>query len=274
MDLNKIDTFRLVLFGSLLGAVLTRTLSVILPLSISDFQIHLSFIAMIVLCLSSVTLLSKNEMVQNSRFIFTTSASIGVILDETFILIVRNPPLIPGSPSQVGYWGLESILFSCLCLTVFSGIVLICNRQWDSRVDMPRLTLFQISLFAVILYGGLATFQISQSLIRYEVPNAERSLVILGYEIHHIVQGQFMLIISFILMIFAGGRRGPRILTLGLVMIGELLVADQILYYQFDLVTDARYFDNVTILSGIFMSSLILYLLIGMRPKESVSEEG
>jgi len=273
MDIKNIDTVRLFLFGSLSGVVLTRILSVILPLSINDFEIHLSFFAMIILCLSSVTLLSKNEMAKNSRFILTTSASIGVILDETFILIVRSPPLIPDSPSQVGYWSLESILFSLLCLTIFLGIVLICNRQWDSRIDMPRLTHFQISLFAVILYGGIATFQISQSSIRYEVPNAERSLLILGYEIHHIVQGQFMLIISFILMVFAGGRRWPRRLTLILVMMGELLVSDQILYYQFDLVTDARYFGNETILSGIIMSSLILYILIGTRSKVHFSEE-
>ena len=262
-------TLQLALFYTTIGVIVTRILSIIFPLSIGVFEIHISFIAMIVLCWSTITLLSPVQDRPSARTIAATFTSIGSILDETFWMVVRNPPLIPDSPAQVGYWSAESMIFTIFSFALLMLLTWLAISKWHNYKPIPRLTWWEILFFILVMYAGLVAFQMSQASIRFEIPNAERSLMIFGYEIHHIVQGQFILMIATIIMLTASGRPLPRRISFILATLGCLFVADQILYYQFDLVTDERYFGAVTRISGAIACSIMAGRLIYLKLKNS-----
>jgi len=271
---DSVITLQLALFYTTIGVITTRFLSIIFPVTLGDFEIHISFFAMIVLCWSTITLIFPMQTTPHIRTIATTFISIGSILDETFWMIVRNPPLVPGSPDQVGYWSLESMIFTIFSFTILILLIWLATSKWREYKPIPQLTWWEILIFILILYAGLIAFQMSQASIRFEVPNAERSLMILGYEIHHIVQGQFILMIAIILMLTASGRPLPRRISFILATLGCLFVADQILYYQFDSVTDERYFGTVTRISGAFACSIMACRLIYLKLKNSEDPGG
>lgn len=271
------NTLQLVFIYTAIGIIITRFLSVIFPISIGVFEIHVSFFAMIVLCWSSIGLISPLQERPSARTIVVIFISIGSIIDETLWMIVRNPPLLPNSPNQVGYWSLESMLFTIFSFVVLMLITWLATSKWKVYRPISRLTGVEMVVFILVMYVGLIAFQMSQASIRFEVPNAERSLMIMGYEIHHIVQGQFLLMIAIIMMLTAGGRPLQRRISFILTMFGCLFVADQILYYQFDLVTDERYFGVVTRISGAIACSImagrLIYTKIKYRKNLGVEEE-
>lgn len=268
-DNEERTTLQLALIYTTIGIIITRILSVIFPLSIGVFEIHVSFFAMIVLCWSSITLLSPTQREPSMRTIVAIFISIGSILDETLWMIVRNPPLIPDSPDQVGYWSVESMIFTIFSFALLMLLTWLATSKWPNYKPFPRLTWWEILFFILVMYAGLVAFQMSQASIRFEIPNSERSLMILGYEIHHIVQGQFILMIATILMLTASGRPLPRRISFILATLGCLFVADQILYYQFDFVTDERYFGAVTRISGAIACSIMAGRLIYIKLKNS-----
>lgn len=268
-DIEERTTLQLALIYTTIGIIITRILSVIFPLSIGVFEIHVSFFAMIVLCWSSITLLSPTQGEPSMRTIVAIFISIGSILDETLWMIVRNPPLIPDSPDQVGYWSVESMIFTIFSFALLMLLTWLATLKWPNYKPFPRLTWWEILFFILVMYAGLVAFQMSQASIRFEIPNSERSLMILGYEIHHIVQGQFILMIATILMLTASGRPLPRRISFILATLGCLFVADQILYYQFDFVTDERYFGAVTRISGAIACSIMAGRLIYIKLKNS-----
>ncbi len=255
------ERVKTLLVGALCGVLLTRLLSLVFPLNFAGLSLHLSFPAMIIISVQVNELLAGRVAALGSKILLITGMAVGVILDETLWLIVRNPPLTADAPAQLAYWSTGSVLSSIGGLLLFTIGVLSARHRWSEREMMPSLNRTHLGIAGAILIGGLILFHVSQAAIRYDVSNEDRSLLILGYEIHHIVEGQYLLMVSLILNIFAGGRIWPFRISFYTGMIGILFVADEILYYQFAEVSDAGYFGWVTILSGGLMSILMLVQL-------------
>jgi hypothetical protein len=255
------DRVRALLLGASCGIVFTRILSIIFPLNFSGLSLHLSLPAMIILSVQVNELIGGRVAALGQKILLISGMAVGVILDETLWLIVRNPPLTADAPAQLAYWSIGSVLSSVGGLFIFTIGVFFARHKWSEREKMPPLTRIHLGLAGVILIGGLILFHLSQAAIRYDVANEDRSLLILGYEIHHIVEGQYLLMISLILTVFAGGRIWPFRISFLAGMVGILFVADEILYYQFAEVSDAGYFGWMTILSGGLMSVLMLVQL-------------
>jgi hypothetical protein len=256
------ERVKLIVLAAIGGAILTRILSIILPLQIGGIMFHLSLPAMVLLCVLVNEMLCGRSEVKSTKALISLGGAVGVIIDETLWLIVRNPPLLADAPVQVGYWSLQSLISSLLGILLFSVGVITARYYWSEPQDMPKLKRKHWIIAASVLIGGLIFFHVSQAMIRYDVANQDRSLLIMGYEIHHIVEGQILLFISIILILFAGGRLWPSRIAFGLSMVGMLFVADEILYYQFVDVSDAAYFGATTIVSGGLMSLFLLVQLL------------
>ena len=248
--------------GALAGAAVTRVVSIVLPIHLGGLLLHLSLPALIMLCVQVNELLTGREESLSPKVLAWVGGAVGVILDETLWLVVRNPPLAADAPAQVAYWSVPSLSVAVLGLLLFAGGVLAAARAWPDREEMPALQHRHLGIAAGVLIGGLVFFHVSQALIRYDVANEDRSLLILGYEIHHLVEGQILLFAALVMMVFAGGRVWPWRLSFGFVLVGVLFVSDEILYYQFADVSDAAYFGAATIVSGGLMSLLMLAQLL------------
>lgn len=248
--------------GALLGAAITRIASLLLPLSIGPFMLHLSLLAMIALCAIAIEILAGGDDLLDRRGLVAFGACSGVILDETLWLIVRNPPLLPNSPPQVGYWSMPSIIASSAGLLALAAGTFAASRAGRKREAMPPLERKHHIIAGAVLIGGLVFFHVSQAMLRHDVPNAERSLLIQGYEIHHLVEGQYLLMAAVVSMVFIGGSVWAWRLSFAAVLVGALFVADEILYYQLADVSDDAYFEAITIVSGGVVSAALLVQLI------------
>ena len=265
---------RSLILGAMLGALCTRIASILLPIEMYGFMLHLSLPAMVVLCVFMIGLLTGQQRTSDTSILMWMGGAIGVILDETLWLIVRNPPLVSGGIEQVGYWSTASLLFSIGGLLLFSIGVVVGSRSSEWQQILPRIETPHLEIASVVLIGGLIFFHVSQAMIRHDIANVDRSLVILGYEIHHIVEGQILLMIALVLLVFAGGQEWPWRLAFLFTMVGVLFVADEILYYQLIDVSDDAYFGAMTIISGGMTSTMLLVQMglgsrrVGMQEKE------
>ena len=265
---------RSLILGAMLGALCTRLASILLPIEMYGFMLHLSLPAMVILCVFMIDLLTGQHRTSDTSILMWMGTAIGVILDETLWLIVRNPPLVPSGVEQVGYWSTASLLFSIGGLLLFSIGVAIGSRTSKGEQILPRIETPHLAIASVVLIGGLIFFHVSQAMIRHDVPNEDRSLVILGYEIHHIVEGQILLMIALVLLVFAGEQEWPWRFAFLFTTIGALFVADEILYYQLIDVSDDAYFGAMTITSGAMMCTMLLVQMgLGSRHVGELEEE-
>ena len=265
---------RSLIIGATLGALCTRIASILLPIEMYGFMLHLSLPAMVILCVFMIDLLTGQHRTSDTSILMWMGGAIGVILDETLWLIVRNPPLVPTDVEQVGYWSVASLLFSVGGVLLFCIGVAIGSRLNRGEQKLPRIEAPHLGIASVVLIGGLVFFHVSQAIIRHDVANEDRSLVILGYEIHHIVEGQILLMIALLLLVFAGEQEWPWRLAFLFTMVGALFVADEILYYQLVDVSDDAYFGAMTIISGGMMCTMLLVQMgLGSRSASMVEDE-
>ena len=232
-DLGKASTaqFRSIGIGVIIGVLIVRLGSLFFPIEIGVFLIHLSLFGMLILCAFSIELLSGLERLLHNNWLMVFGIASGAIIDETLWLIVRNPPLVSDAPAQVAYWSSSSIVASLLGVIIILSTTYFFSRKGGERAPMLNMNYKHNLGAGLILVGGLIFFHVSQEMIRYDIPNAERSLVILGYEIHHLVEGQFMLMLSILMMVFVGGKKWTWRISYILTLVGVLFVADEILYY-------------------------------------------
>ncbi|MDP6855904.1 MAG: hypothetical protein QGH13_00050 [Candidatus Thalassarchaeaceae archaeon] len=263
--------FRSIVIGVVIGVLIVRIGSLFFPIEIGGFLIHISLLGMVVLCVFSIELLSGMERLLENNLLVIFGVASGAIIDETLWLIVRNPPLVSDAPAQVAYWSTPSIVASLLGTGMLLTTTYFFSRNEMKRVSMLELNNKHNFWAGLILIGGLIFFHVSQEMIRYDIPNVERSLVILGYEIHHLVEGQFMLMLSILMMVFVGGKKWVWRSSYILTLVGVLFVADEILYYQLIEVSDDAYFELITIISGgVFVLLFLLQLIFQTKIRNKV----
>jgi hypothetical protein len=139
-----------------------------------------------------------------------------------------------------------------LALGTMAFVSLHHNRKQKAAVPSKGNSITAISALILTVFSLRGFHYI---LLAYAVSNSERSLMLAGVEIHHIVTG---MIASYCLWLIA--QRYPRVMTANLyaLFIGITLglVADQVLYFALSEVTDAAYAGKASTLGAVFFPIL------------------
>jgi hypothetical protein len=154
-------------------------------------------------------------------------------------------------------------------LSGIGGSVLLIPSIWHRNLKIRKFSLTWATLYSLFIVSILLFFRLYNVFMR-DIPNEERSLMIAGIEIHHIISGLFILSFSTILILnFPSKSRVVLIFyCLGLAMIG-----DQITYFLMYPLTDAAFFTPFSLIGAIFATCwLILKIFLSAVKGKHIDE--
>ena len=179
----------------LLGWLTSRIIfSFFRNLEISQFVILPGFI------IGYLFLLKCFNDIKNKKMKYDLSYfMIGILTDSILYWIIR-----PGTNSAVyvsGPWNRIVVFGSLLSLAIIISFIFLCRKIGEKRhVYWNQIKRINIWLTIIGAIGSIVFYRVIY-LLTIEIPNEERSLIILGSEIHHSILGIILLIIINILII-------------------------------------------------------------------------
>jgi len=288
-----------VVAGYLVGLVLARLLSPLLPVSLGPLSLPLTAVALPVLFVLAPGLAIRPSAF-GARTRVAVGAATGVLGDELVYVGLRA--------DGVGYWSLPSVAGSVLLAAVAVAVAVGVSRAAraggptpgestgrgeptpgestgrgeptpgestgrgeptpgesagrDDPTLPPAVGRRFGALLAVIVGGSFVGFRASQEYLRASgVPNESRSLVLFGHEIHHGTGGSLLLLVGAAAVATRGlDRRSHRAAAL-LVALGCGFVADQYPYLFYARLTDAAYFTTLSIVGGLVLTVTIILVV-------------
>lgn len=237
--------------GYACGVVLARLASVVLPVGLGPLVLPLSALALPVLFVA-VPRLAVRPGPDRRRVAAAAAVAAGVVGDELVFVALRA--------DGVGYWSPASVGGSlALAAGLGLGLVALSRLGTDRRPSAPSAR-FAAGLGAVVA-ACFVGFRASQEYLRAAgVPNAERSLVLAGHEIHHATTGSVVLVAGALLVAASAGRRAHRVGAL-VAAVGCGFVADQYPYVFLRAATDAAYFGGLSYAGGLAATGTVITVL-------------
>ena len=238
--------------GYLVGVALARLAAVVLPVSVGPLVLPLSALALPVLFVVVPDLAVRPRGDRRALAADDAAVAAGVVGDELVFVALRA--------DGVGYWSPASVAGS-LALAAGVGLVLVgLSRLAPARRPAAPSARFAAGLAAVVA-ACFVGFRASQEYFRAAgVPNAERSLVLAGHEIHHATTGSVVLVAGVLLVAVAAGRRVHRLGAL-VAAVGCGFVADQYPYVFLRAATDAAYFGGLSYAGGLAATGTVITVL-------------
>ncbi|MGA1841587.1 MAG: hypothetical protein ACMUIU_13270 [bacterium] len=240
------------------GILLSRTLQPLLfPIEIGIFAINLGNIGFFFLILCGTLLIAGI----NTRWIWVGTA---VAFDQMIYLICKSNP-------SFGFFSIQSILGSVIFLVISILFIMFFDVQSRTRIySSLKSRFFYIFLIAIVI----GIFRISQLLLyKMGVSNEHRSIILLGFEIHHINFGLIMVwILAHIIYFFPLSEKLKRISAI-LLAVGIAFISDQISYYALKEITDISYnqFPSFMGAFSVLIIIMILQFLIPFRTNKKNS---
>lgn len=225
------------LLGSLISAV-----AFILDINITVWLIKIRPVHIIIwlIWLNSIEIIVRTKLYKISQF---TPISIGLSIGTVVGYMINNGSFI-GPISNIHYIFLSGILGSILI-----GLSL---KGRSSR----KLKIVKTSNVLPFLWSTLMLFTIVSNrifnIINRDIPNEDRSLIISGIEVHHFIIG---IIIICLAQTIIYNFTPPKILVmilLGLLVIGQSLIADQLTYIVMFPLNDDAFFSWFSIIGAMF----------------------
>lgn len=263
IGLTDLDETTQIFFGVLLGVIISRLFHPILPIKIGEFGFTLSVLVFPVLFWIGIRSIFRSDHLTNSLLKLLFSINGGIIIDEFMYLSFRS--------GGVAYWSEISIIFPFIVALVMFGFLIILKNytEFEYRESYSH---YYILLLLVIPVISFLFFRISQTYLRtMGVPNDARSLIIMGYEIHHAAQGTFLIIISYPILLYSNLNEKIKKIVSIIFITGCSFVADQYLYMFYFEPTDALYFNMISTGGG-FICTLFLLILITYTHNERILE--
>lgn len=230
----------------LCGILLSRVLQPLLfPLEIGIFAINLGNIGFFLLILCGTLLIAGIK----TRWIW---ACMAVAFDQMIYLICKSNP-------SFGFFSIQSILGSIVFLVISILFIMFFDVQSRARIyGNLKSKFFFVFLIAIVI----GIFRISQLwLYKMGVSNEHRSIILLGFEIHHINFGLIMVWISaHIIYFFPLSEKLKRISTI-LLAVGIAFISDQISYYALKEITDVSYNQFPSFIGAVSVLILVAILL-------------
>lgn len=198
-------------------------------------------------------------------FIFL-AINIGLIIDQYLFLIFHEK-------TKLSYWDLNSILGMILfifILSLYTGLILILKKnkifyklfkKQKEEVSNYINNLKELSL----LFGSSFLMILGTRLLVFLFP--ENSLVLYGYEIHHIFTGVLILIFTIILVNFTGHiyfNNKLRLLLLFVIGISIGLIIDEFFFLMSGGKTNNDYWNSISVNGAMiyFMFFAILCIVL------------
>ena len=182
----------------------------------------------------------------------------GVAMADFYFLIVRANTSL-GSIDRTGLflWTLSVPVISCAMALLLLGW---CEHHTNRPASGPW-TLGHWGSFTVGVLLSIAMFRAShEAMLLRGVPNDERSLIVLGQEVHHAVFGIIgTYILGIVSWIYPGILHRIPFIVVGGFLVGTF--ADQGVYYALREVTDASYSGALSFYGGICLA--VLYSVCG-----------
>jgi hypothetical protein len=231
----------------LCGILLSRLLQPLLfPLEIGIFAVNLGNIGFSLLILCGTLLIAGIK----TRWIWVGMA---MAFDQMIYLICKSNP-------SFRFFSIQSILGSLIFLVISILFIMFFDVQSRPRIYRSlKSRFFYVFLVAIVI----GIFRISQLwLYKMGVSNEHRSIILLGFEIHHINLGLLMVWISaHIIYFFPLPEKLKRISTI-LLAVGIAFISDQISYYALKEITDISYNEFPSFIGAVSALILIAVLLV------------
>lgn len=229
--------------GYLGGVCAARLFGLVGPADVGPFALVLSVVAMPVLWWTGTKLAVRPRAPDRRRTRLALAVAAGVVADELVYLALRQ--------AGVGYWDPRSLAGSVVLAAAVTAVVVGFAAAGDGQGVAPTpgrwLSLASGAAVALSFVG----YRASQLYLRARgVPNEERSMVLAGYEIHHVSTGSVLLVLGAVALASPGpGRRWHRVAAVA-VAVGCGFVADEYPYVFYPEMTDALYFGAVSTAGG------------------------
>jgi hypothetical protein len=224
--------------GYLVGVIAARLIGLVGPVPVGPFAVTLSAAALPVLFWTATKLAVRPRAPGRDRTRLALAVAAGVVGDELVYLALRQ--------AGVGYWDPLSLAGTVAMTVGALGLVAALSAVADGDADdeqppTPDRWLPVASGAAVAL--SFVGYRASQHYLKSRgVPNEERSMVLWGYEIHHVSTGSVLLVLGAVALASPGLRRRWHRLAALAAAVGCGFVADEVPYVFYPTMTDALYF--------------------------------
>lgn len=163
------------------------------------------------------------------------------------LVAIAELPMMAVRPADVAVRA--ALLGLGLAVAAVLAIAIRIAMRWHHPLvpsNRRAIIIFAISLIVVVLNQAFNRVALSAG-----VPNDERSVLIAGFEVHHLNWGVILLVLTPTLSGPSVGHALAEKLIIFALGVGNGLVLDQWLYYMRVVVTDETYFAPSTLLSAI-----------------------
>jgi hypothetical protein len=242
-----------IIFGILLSRVLQP---LFFPLEIGIFAINLGNIGFFLLILCGTLLITGIK----TRLIWVSMA---IAFDQMIYLICRSNP-------SFHFFSIQSILGSIIFLIISILFIMFFDVQFQTEIYAGLKSKIFFILLVIIVISG---FRLSQFLLyKIGVSNESRSIIFLGFEIHHINFGLIMVWVSAHLIYFFPLTEKLKKISTILLAVGIAFILDQISYYALKKITDISYNEFPSLIGAISILILfmILLFLLPVRTNEKI----
>lgn len=251
--LAELDETTQIFFGIISGIAISRLIHLILPIKIGEFGFTLTFLVIPALFWVGVRSIFRSNHLTNSLLKIFYSINGGIILDEFMYLSFRS--------GGIAYWSKISTVFPFILSLFLLGILIILKYNSEFEYN-DSYSHYYILLLLFIPVFSFLFFRISQTYLRtMGVPNSARSLIIMGYEIHHAAQGMFLIILSYPILLYSKLNEKIKKIVSLIFIAGCSFIADQYIYMFYLQPTDELYFNMLSTVGGLICTLLLLILI-------------
>ncbi len=230
------------------GILASRILSFVSPIEIGEMAIHLSMFAYVAAFILVPMWMFRSRLGINGPELAIWSLSAGILIDELGWLVVRE------HGHSTWTWG---GLLAPIGLGSAYLLIAWMSSRWQPSAHQ-RLDQKWLMAFIVIQLILFFTIRIQQEVLRADgIPNEERSLMLNGYEVHHIVTGTVLFVIAT-LMIITPPVKEAFFVAFVLAAIGLQFAADEWSYYFMEVVDDAAYFSSTSWIGAIIAETILI----------------
>ena len=253
MSLRDRDPDRHFPIGVLSGALISILVEMLVGgVAVDELMVHPGMVAYLSCLALTVPSLASDRAPWIRGLLYL---SVGMALADLPSMIVRIR-----APAQAA-------ALPVLALGTGLALAYVLMGMWlPSRERVPRpIARSELRTMLLLATGVVVASQAGNRILRAAgVPNADRSLMLGGYEIHHINYGLLLLPLAHLAFTRTGDRTGTRPFSVAFIGVALGLIADQCVYYMLRAVTDDAYFSVPVVLGAV--GGLVLIAATACRP--------
>ncbi len=256
----------------LAGAIVSRVSFVFPPMRLGPFDFYLTSPALLLMMWSAIRIAIRSPEQRCWIVSGVFFATVGIVCDQFAYLLLRV------SRTCGPYSGSSIVGSIVLGVGVLGMTFFLLRRSRESRDRIPTdpVSFAPAIAFTVIQIAMILAFRGTHALfLHLEVPNAARSLIVGGIELHHIVFGVVLVIAGSLAAVVDTVSRRLRVWNFLILALGVALISDQWLYYSYRTVNDVNYGSLPSVASASCLSLLAsLFCLREVRHRRRENANG